>query len=373
MQQIIRIFTGVLLLLLQSPIAVFSKPDFFEKAVLITKGNTERLGEIKFENEYQFDKPIVFKSVGSDEEVTFPTEDVVSILLLKDSIYFKNVEFYHGGVKDTMRKIVKQLLNGPVKLYHVPENVWNITSDAGFQYYYVIQKGGEAYALLHNRLPNSKYYNKYKGILMVFMKDCTSILGSINSVGYNKFSLLKLINRYNSCINPEEKSEVYNVNSKSVFSDQILLGLGYVNRFRSYSVFENGFGGSIGYRFNIQQPSISKRATISVGAEYLFFSFRKTEYRHNSESNSLWELRAPLIGNYDIVQSKDKLKRLTFSSGLMAAYSSKLGLTPYIAAGLSYRYKVFSIGIWHENNFIFSPKTASFGGNINQVRLGLNF
>lgn len=189
------------------------------------------------------------------------------------------------SINDTIFKtqvFAKELATGPLSLYCYYD------SDPLIFYF---KKEGEAQFTRMQKMDQAGVNNqgldymredtKYIGLLNLLMQDCEGLSKKINQVSYNANSFVKLVDQYNSCINPHIEYASKTRKTKFRFGPEIGT-LVFLNQ-QLYST-----------KYDTYEPTAKPGLTVGAAADiqlakrlFLDFGLLYTQYQFNIEWNGV--------------------------------------------------------------------------------------
>ena len=298
----LSLFTNIFFVIILSAQSYDFKPSYY-----LDKNNDSIYVFIKDKNENKLSYNFEFKTEqNSISQSTVNAKDCNGFsfiggehyLSIFDSILNKNI-------------FIRELAVGPLSLYSFSDSdpeiffLWKNTSDQQYRLIKnekIVERNGESYLREDTR---------YIGILNLLMQDCPEMAKKISTSNYNSNEIIKLVDSYNSCINPETEYKSKTKKTKFYYGPEIGINT-YTNhqlhntKYDSYpSLNRPGF--TIGMSMDIK---IGAKLFFDVAALYSQYHFEmewngvSNPYLHENVDFKFKYLDIPLLLRFNILSTK---------------------------------------------------------------------
>ncbi|HOY03859.1 MAG TPA: porin family protein [Saprospiraceae bacterium] len=303
--------------------------------IVLTNGDTLR-GMLKDRTNIGREVAI---QVAGESDFTNYTIDQVRSVFYDDGYYFTPVP--------SENRFLLCLAEGPMSLYK-------------YQDYYLVQKKGGKPVKLERLYPSEakdrelKEDNRYKGLLKALLADCAKAQKKVDEVPFNDRRLTDLVESYNHCIDPTQRSKTYRTSSKIRIRKGVRAGVAF-----NKSRYNDRDDGTINSRRTVDlSPS-----TTFTGGIWANFSYRE---KISIQTELLYMRKAgtysgKISGIYDIAYDFDQ-------SWLQVPFCLHLTLPltkfrPFLYAGPQIGFALKSKGSINFLNYVtvVEPRTFDLG------------
>ncbi len=194
------LFLACLLLPLLS-IKLNAQSKEYVKGYMITLENDTINGFIKDDNRTVLAYQFLFKeTLDSPAKTIIPTES--NGFYFTPSFYYESIQI--NSVRDKQEKqFIRKLVDGNTDLYQVVKGK--------FYEYVLIKENGEQLQIAKNDTEEEGKYTedtRYFGELKYFFRDCGDITANTKAIKYNEKTIVKLVQKYNSCKAPNTNNQL---------------------------------------------------------------------------------------------------------------------------------------------------------------------
>jgi hypothetical protein len=247
-------------------------------------------------------------------------------------------------------KLGKVLCKGAITLYTFnllkQDSYYNLIQNQVF----VAGKEGQNYVLLEGKTNPSVLYHQFRRVLDYLTSDMIRGRVKVSNLNYNIHDVQLFIQRYNAFKAPGKDPALFRSKMKPTLSHEIHAGISYIPKFTYIFDFplKNGKGFSIGYHFNINSPSVSKKIYSGVGLSYFYYKWSPVFFERGN--------RAYII--------EDPMRGLNLSLSGTYLFNNR-GVTPFLLAGM-----VVSFSNIHP---FVSYLNIGIGEQINRFKISLSY
>ncbi|MCJ8163720.1 PorT family protein [Pontibacter sp. E15-1] len=236
-------------------------------------------------------------------------------------------------LRDTV--LLRLLVSGPANLYEL--------NDKGGKRHFYIQKGNEEPKELMYRKVKKEVDGKrmvatqelYKGLLLVYLSDCGVTERSVHSTSFKAEALTKIINKYNSCVEPNQEEYVAK-EEKTRLRFGVTAGLGVA----TYTAHNEGdYNELVGSNFSSMNPNAGLIIDMvlprgygrwGVSSELAYKTYKMSgDYSEKSSSSSYLDYKT----TFDLQYAALNMQVVYTMKG-----DSKL--RPFLSAGLAMNFLV---------------------------------
>ncbi|WP_406685056.1 outer membrane beta-barrel protein [Seonamhaeicola sp. MEBiC1930] len=325
------IITISLLFLFQN----YSAQENFIEGYIINKQDDTIHGFIDYKNWSNNPQEIKFKN--QRENSSRPqSPNSIKEFGIKNKIYLSaNVDIeissdksQDPNLKLKNKKVFLQVLYKGKKNLYVYKDKWGPNN-------FYIKQNSELMLLIHKKHLNENSIienNRFRGQLILYLKDCPSLKPKINNSSYNKKNLINIFKKYYECSNsplefqptkPKIKIEKGIIAGFSLTSLNFEYGKSDLLIYPHLSTnYNSSTDISLGLFLDVIFPK--DQGKWSINNEILYSSFETTGYHENYENENV----------YTIKNSRINLSYLKLNNLLRFNFPSK-NLVPYINAGIS--------------------------------------
>lgn len=331
---IIVIFTGA-----------HAQDKFYEQGYIITQEGDTLTGLIERKDEIHLSHSVKFKVSPSDSVVVYKPGNIQGFGFILDENHFSEVavDIWQDHLKITTPRFAKVLARGETTLYKLPLAVQerNEIFLKNNIYLYVLEKEGIFLTLGQYEFEYKKRIGvdkKYIGILKAAMSDCLPHDYISDKLEFKDASIIKLVEQYNACKNPDTKTAVFSYVVKPFIRKGVEVGYSQIYT-PGRDVISNSQGYSAGYFWDITKPDLSRTLSQRFGVNYLYLTYDYWDgLARNNRATSMHTIRLPLLVQLNINNLPLAKFNPFFNAGLTANFStnnqiSYVNIIPYISVG----------------------------------------
>ena len=366
-----RLYSYLVLFCLLISFSASAQRAEFEAGYVVTTIDTIR-GFLLRTDEVQLGQRVKFKESETSEVYTYSPTAIESFSFDKDGFNFHAVEFtlrQNNVVKKTQR-FAKVLLKGFTSLYKLQlgdtelKPIFELTNN----YVYILQKNNIQYTLgQYESMIDRKHYRlnkQYIGMLTSLTSDCSSMKIS-DRLGFEDAEIINIVRSYNDCIKPNAAQSLsYKVKMEQKHG--IIMSYGTVVNFNYKNNFSNASAPSIGYFWDIANPSRSRTTSFVTGFNYMHLSYLVPIDNIKSVKINEHYLKLPIVGQRNYYSKRNAVPFINFGVTLQASTDygfNYLDLVPFVDLGVGVYIKKFRLSLLFENSGIDfnADKILSFG------------
>lgn len=322
-----------------------AQDKFYEQGYIITQEGDTLAGLIERKDEIHLSHSVKFKASPTDSIVVYTPGNIQGFGFVLDDNHFSEVAVDIGRDRHKLptSRFAKVLARGATTLYRLPlakqeRNEVFLKNNINL---YVLEKEGIFLTLGQYEFEYKKRIGvdkKYIGILKAAMSDCLPHEHISDKLEFKDTPIIELVEQYNECKNPEEKTVVFS----HIIKPLIRKGLA-VSYSQIYSpgrdIISNSQGYSAGYFWDITKPDLSRTLSQRFGVDYLYltYDYWDRQARKNRVA-SMHTIRLPLLVQLNINNLPLAKLNPFFNAGLTANLStdnqiSFINIIPYIRVG----------------------------------------
>ena len=366
-----RLYLYLCILCLLFSFSAFAQRTDFEAGYVVKTNDTIR-GFLLKTDEVKLGKELEFKTSETSKITTYTPEEITSFSFNKDGFIFQTVELtlrQDSVIKKTQR-FAKLLLNGFTSLYklQLEDSELRAIFELNNNYVYILQKNNVFYTLgQYETMIDAQHYrlNKhYQGLLKSLTLDCSSMKVP-EQLEFRDAEIIDVVRTYNECINPNT-SKIYSYKVKIEKKHGISVSYGTLVNFYYANSFSNSNAASVGYFWDIANPSRNKKTSLLTGFNYMHLSYLLPVTKTQTVKIKEHYIRMPLIGQRNFYGKRAAIPFLSFGVTLQANTDygfNYVDIVPFVDLGAGVYINRFRLSLLLENSGLAfkSNKILDFG------------
>ena len=318
-----RLYLYITILCLLVSVSARAQRTDYEAGYIVTNSDTIR-GLLLRTNEVKLGKEVKFKSSEASKVTTYIPAEIKSFSFDKDGFIFQTVEL--ALRKDTIlnktNRFAKLLLSGYTSLYKLQLEDYELTAILEYNndWVYILRKNNTFYTLgqFESEIDPQQYKfdKRYIPLLKSLTSDCSSI--KVNqSLRFEDSKIIEVVKSYNDCMEPNS-SKSFSHKVKLIKKHGISVSYGSLVNFYYVKSFSNSNAPSIGYFWDITNPSRSKNISLLTGINYMHLSYSLPAPNNKTIKIKEHYLKLPLIGQRNFYSKRNAVPFLNFGITLQA-------------------------------------------------------
>jgi hypothetical protein len=298
---------------------------------------------------------VKFRNLKNEIIGSFTPENIRAFKTNNDSYLSAKIQTDQGGIKTVF---LQNLVEGDKSLYSHED------SNKGINYY--IKQNEKYLILVYKSSENLKREeNKFKGQLLYYLMDCSSIKSIVNSSSYNTLSLVNVFKKYYECIGVTayHTSKKRIKIEKGIFIGASISSLTFDHN-KSYPYLTSKYESSTDITFGVYlEVFVNKNKGWSVYNEIQYYSYKTSNQYLDIENENIYTAIDTKISHSFI--KINNLARYNLPMANQSMYFN-IGITNgFVITEENFRrtdHNVFSTQLIHNDIAIPFPTNHEFGG-----------